>query len=154
MTSSCRHSINSEMLLDWVTLTSCAGFTFTLLDQLRELFNQFSLFIVRLSTVKLSVYQSISCLHLSISYVSVFHQLDAKISISCVCVIRSVVNQSINHQLHAQFWISCLCISQSVGNIIRLVQYRHNWLRSLDGVTFQNWPNDNKNLLCKPTAAD
>ena len=42
---------------------------------------------VRLSTVKLSVYQSISCLHLSISYVSVFHQLDAKISISCVCVL-------------------------------------------------------------------
>ena len=75
-----------------MTLTSCAGFTFTLLDQLRELFNQFSLFIVRLSTVKLSVYQSISCLHLSISYVSVFHQLDAKISVSCVCVIRSVVN--------------------------------------------------------------
>ena len=53
------------MLLDSVTLTSCAGFTFTLRDQLRELFNQFSPIIIRLSTIKLNVQELISCLHFS-----------------------------------------------------------------------------------------
>ena len=47
-------------------ITSCVGLTFTPLDQLRELFNQFSPLTVRLSTVNLSVYQSISCLYFSI----------------------------------------------------------------------------------------
>ena len=64
--SSCRHWVNSEMLLDSVTLTSRGGFTSTLLDQLLELFNQFSPFIVRLSTVKSSAYQSIGCFHFSV----------------------------------------------------------------------------------------
>ena len=90
MISSYRNSVNSEMLLDSVTLTSRAGFTFTLLDQLRELFNQFSSIMVRLSTVKLNVYQSISYLHFSIVVSTNIDQL---------CIIISSVGRTDLHQL-------------------------------------------------------
>ena len=65
-----------------MTLTSCAGFTFTLLDQLLELFNQFSPFIFRLSTVKLKVYinPSIVSLHFSIVVSTNIDQLCISIS--------------------------------------------------------------------------
>ena len=123
MISSCCHSVNSEMFLDSVTLISCAGFAVTLLDQLRELFNPFIPFIVRLSTVKLSVYQSISCLHFTIVVRTNIDQLCISISSVgrtdlhqlCVCVIRPVVNiiPSVVCTIMDQ-----LCVSQSVVNII------------------------------------
>ena len=51
----------------------------------------------------------------------------------------------------SQFWIAVvLVISQCLETGVRS-QYQNNWLRSLDGA--QNDRIDNKNLLCKPTAA-
>ena len=158
MTSSCCHLVNSEMLLDSVTLTRCACFTSTLHDQSRELFNRFSPFIARLCTVKLRVYQSISCLHFSIV---------VRTNIDQLCISISSIGSTDLHQLCVCYSISCKhhpisCMHNSRSVVCVLVDqlwtlsdsYLHNWLRSLDRVTFQNCPKDNDNLSRKPTAAD
>ena len=96
MISSCCHSVNSEMLLDSVTFNNelCRLYVYTPRSVTRVIQSVFSIYcsIVHRYVECISVDQLFaffdSCKHQYRSLCdTVFHQLDAQISISCVCVL-------------------------------------------------------------------